>query len=78
MEEVIPSRMETTANVFAKMSFLVLSFSQQILTLLHLNLSGVSHILVEVWEVEIPSGCQQYYKNVRKETKKQSLKDVVP
>ena len=70
--------METTVNVFAKMSFLVLSFSQQILTSLHLNLSGVSHILIEVWEVEIASSCQQYYQNVRKETKKQSLKDVVP
>lgn len=70
--------METTVNVFAKMSFLVLSFSQQILTSLHLNLSGVSHILIEVWEAEIASSCQQYYQNVRKETKKQSLKDVVP
>lgn len=70
--------METTVNVFAKMSFLVLSFSQQILALLHLNLSGVNHILIEVWKVEIASSCQQYYKNVRKETKKQSLKDAVP
>ena len=70
--------METTVNVFAKMSFLVLSFSQQILTLLHLNLSGGSLILIEVWKVEIASSCQQYYKNVRKKTKKQSLKDLVP
>ena len=70
--------METTVNVFAKMSFLVLSFSQQILTLLHLNLPGGSLILIEVWKVEIASSCQQYYKNVRKKTKNQSLKDLVP
>ena len=62
--------MEITVNVFAKMSFLVLSFSQQILTLLHLNLFGVSLILIKVWKVNIASSCQQYYKNVRKKTKK--------
>ena len=42
------------------------------------SVSGVSFILIEVWKVEIASSCQQYYKNVRKKTKKQNLKDLVP
>ena len=62
--EVERERLGSIEKVLAEMSFLVLSF----LILLHLNLSGVSFLLIADCKVAIASSCQEYQEKKKKQS----------